>query len=380
MNPKPEPERARPEPAGEEAPLITDLSLLETPQDEPALDGLAKPKRKLQPESVEDRRNRSMLIGVIAGIAIGLIARFTFGMIAPGPLFSEMSFAFLILMPISLGALSAYLAPPMPRRSYAWAWRATFTTISLFILAAAILALEVFICILMAAPLLYVGGWVGSTFMTWVLRQIDRRGIGYKTKHFALLIILTAPYFTAPLESLVAPQDSIRTVESRISIRATVATVWQNVTRVAPISRAEYGITWATLAGIPYPVEATLSYDGVGGMRGASYDDGLRFKEEVFEWNPLRSLSFTIRVDPAGKVNAPFNEIGGQFYDVLDAQYVLDPQADGTVLVRLISRQRVTTRFNGYATLWTDFFMNDIQDGILRVIKARAEKAVQLAP
>jgi hypothetical protein len=42
--------------------------------------------------------------------------------------------------------------------------------------------------------------------------------------------------------------------------------------------------------------------------------------------------------------------------------------------VRLISRERVTTRFNGYATLWTDFLMNDLQDGILRVIRDRAEK------
>jgi hypothetical protein len=188
-------------------------------------------------------------------------------------------------------------------------------------------------------------------------------------------MLIAAPYFIAPVENMVQPQSTFRTVESRISIRASVDTVWRNVTRVAPISREEYGGTWATLFGIPYPVEATLTEDGMGGMRGASYSDGLRFNEEVFAWNPPRSFSFTIKVDPTGKVNMPFNAIGGKYYDVIDAQYVLEPQPDGTVLVRLSSRQRVTTRFNGYATLWTDFLMDDLQSGILRVIKGRAERA-----
>jgi hypothetical protein len=285
-----------------------------------------------------------------------------------------MSFAFLIVMPVSLGALTAYLMPPPTRRSFGSNWGAAFTTITFFMVVTAILALEVFICILMAAPLLYFGAWVGSTLMTWWLRATDRGSMGNKTKHYALLVMLAAPYFIAPVEHMVQPQDSIRTVESRITIKANAETVWQHVTRVAPISREEHGITWSTLFGIPRPVEATLSFDGVGGVRGASYDDGLRFMEEVYEWNPPHSFSFTIKVDPTGHTSAPFGAIGGAYYNVIDAQYILEPQANGSVLVRLISHERVTTRFNGYATLWTDFLMNDLQDGILRVIRARAEK------
>ncbi len=367
---QPQDENRQPNLEGEEAPPFPESALQETPRSKSDEAALLKPKRKNQDEPGGERRKRSAIVGIGAGIICGLIARLLFGSSGLGSLFDEMSFAFLIVMPVSLGALTVYLTPSPLRRSFGRNWGSAFATITFFMLATMVLALEVFICILMASPLLYFGGWVGSTFMTWFLRQWD----GGKSKHYALLVLLAAPYFIAPVENMVQAQDSIRTVESRIIVRASLDTVWKQVTRVAPISQDEYGFAWSNLFGIPRPVEATLSVDGIGGVRDASFADGLRFMEEVFEWNPPYSFNFTIKIDPTARLNPPFGAIGGKYFNVIDAQYVLEPQADGTVLVRLISRERVTTRFNGYATIWTDFLMNDLQDGILRVIRTRAEK------
>jgi hypothetical protein len=67
--------------------------------------------------------------------------------------------------------------------------------------------------------------------------------------------------------------------------------------------------------------------------------------------------------------------VGGEFFDVLQGAYRIDPigPTDAGVTLHLESRHRVSTRFNPYARLWTDFLMADIQESILEVVRARAE-------
>jgi len=67
--------------------------------------------------------------------------------------------------------------------------------------------------------------------------------------------------------------------------------------------------------------------------------------------------------------------IGGRHFDVLDGEYRLEPLADGDILLHLTSHQRLSTDFNGYAGLWTDAVMQNLQTSILEVIKHRCEHA-----
>jgi hypothetical protein len=46
------------------------------------------------------------------------------------------------------------------------------------------------------------------------------------------------------------------------------------------------------------------------------------------------------------------------------------------VLLHLSSKHRLSTRFNAYGGLWTDFIMSDLQSDILRIVQARAEAQV----
>jgi hypothetical protein len=59
---------------------------------------------------------------------------------------------------------------------------------------------------------------------------------------------------------------------------------------------------------------------------------------------------------------------------VLEGEYELEPLPDGAVLLHLRSRHRVSTHFNFYATLWTDFIMSDVQGYILSIVRDRAER------
>ena len=65
--------------------------------------------------------------------------------------------------------------------------------------------------------------------------------------------------------------------------------------------------------------------------------------------------------------------VGGEFFDVLDGRYDLEPLDGGRIRLHLSSRHRVSTRFNFYARLWTDFILADTQRHILGVLKRRCE-------
>ena len=67
--------------------------------------------------------------------------------------------------------------------------------------------------------------------------------------------------------------------------------------------------------------------------------------------------------------------IGGPYFDVLSGRYDIRAGPDGEVILDLTSELRVSTRFNLYATPWADAIMRSIQENILGVIRARAERS-----
>jgi hypothetical protein len=67
--------------------------------------------------------------------------------------------------------------------------------------------------------------------------------------------------------------------------------------------------------------------------------------------------------------------IGGDYFDVLEGTYRIEPLAAGRSRLELQSRTRVSTRFNLYAGAWSDAVMRSIQRNILEIVRARAERA-----
>ena len=89
-------------------------------------------------------------------------------------------------------------------------------------------------------------------------------------------------------------------------------------------------------------------------------------------WEP----QFTIAVDSIPtKTLDQHVTVGGEYFDVLDGTYEIVPLGPGETELRLWSTHRLSTHFNAYASLWTDFVMRQIQGNILEVVRARAEAA-----
>jgi hypothetical protein len=117
-------------------------------------------------------------------------------------------------------------------------------------------------------------------------------------------------------------------------------------------------------------------HGGVGGIREAKFEKGLMFLETITDWEKEQKLTFKIRSEPA---NTPLTTldshvvVGGRYFDTLIGQYEIEKLSNQQVRLHLFSRYRLSTRFNFYAEVWSDFLMRDIQENILKVIRLRAE-------
>ncbi len=311
----------------------------------------------------------SVGLGVIYGVLFRLETNGSF----KGGASATMTFSFLGLGSLIIGVLAVY---PLERASPQSIWRWFLLPVLPIVLACGISLLfrvEGLICMIFALPGAVVCSMVGG-----VLGGALARFLRAKRGTVACLAFL--PFLLAPLETIINPPVQTREVSTEITIHAPSSIVWQNIERVRPIQAAEMPDSWAQRIGFPRPVEATLSYEGVGGVRHASFERGLLFIETVNAWETERLLSFTIRADTSHIPATTLDEhvtIGGRYFDVLYGEYRIEASTNGTVILHLTSRQRLSTDFNAYAGLWTDAVMRTLQNSILGVVKSRCEREAE---
>jgi hypothetical protein len=224
--------------------------------------------------------------------------------------------------------------------------------------------LEGLICLIIIGPVFFALASMGALIYTSVVDLLPPRGD--KTLVVAAFAVL--PFVAVALENRYENPDSFRRVENTVEINAPAAVVWQHIIRVAPIRATDLGPSFIDAIGFPRPVEATLSHEGVGGVRHATFERGVEFIETVDEWQPLKRLSFSIVPNTATIPPTTFDEhviVGGRFFDVLRGTYELRPAGPGRTLLVLHSQQRLSTHLNWYAGLWTGFVMSEIQGRIL---------------
>lgn len=206
-----------------------------------------------------------------------------------------------------------------------------------------------------------------------ILARLLRRKLKFPASGTMSAIAL--PLLVLAVEIHISLPTKVRTVNSQILIHAPANVVWDNIKSVQAISESELPNSWVNSIGFPKPIAATLSYEGVGGVRKASFTEGLQFTETVNRWEQDSDLRFSIHANTDAIPLTTLDEharIGGAFFDVLDGEYQLEQRPDG-VLLHLASQERLSTHFNPYAGQWTDAVMRSIQEQILEVIRKRCE-------
>lgn len=292
-------------------------------------------------------------------------------------LLTTMSVAFIVILPFAMGYIAVSIAERKSERSRIWIWIFLPWLSAVAALAASLITwLEGMICIIMLLPIALLISSLGGVTAGLVARRKLRR----KTQDIMMAVVLLLPFLVHPFEAALLHRNDVRTVENEVDIKAPPSVVWGEIKRVPKISKSELISSWSQRIGFPDPVEATLSYEGVGGVRHATFAGGVLFIENVDVWEPEHRLAFSIHAQTAQIPPTTLDEhvtVGGPFFDVLRGEYMLEPLANGETRLHLASHHRISTDFNWYAHLWTDAVMSDLQTRILRVVKNRAEAAAQ---
>jgi hypothetical protein len=317
-----------------------------------------------------------MVLGLVYG---GMVRALFLGPLASnGAAIGVMSFSFLFIFPLVLGIVTGYREQRSRQTSVARAvllpWLPTITVL----VGSIVVGWEGLICVAMALPVFLVmasaGGFVGRALGRALWTRAHPQGR-------LAVAILAMPLLFGSMEGFLPVPEDLREVHTSIDIAASPEVVWRNIERVPAIQPTERRTTLLNRIGFPPPIEATLSYEGSGAVRHATFAGGVLFVETVHTWEPWERLEFSIRADSERIPAATLDEhvtIGGEYFDVLDGRYGIEQLDAGLVRLHLSSTHRLSTRINPYAAMWSDFIMRDIQDTILLVIKQRSEAASHL--
>lgn len=309
-------------------------------------------------------KSRAGLFGVLAGVAYGLAARVLVAMNSSNvDALSVMTLGFLFIVPVTVGYLTVHpmRAPSMKMRVFA-----PWLTCALVVLGSFVGGFEGSICIILASPIMLALSSIGG------IAAVSRAG----RSQAKLPIALVLPWAVMGAESGMKPPVNFVTTTTTIEIAAPPSVVWPLVVSVDSIRPSERRPALFSSIGFPQPIAATLNHPGVGGMRTASFDRGVVFREVIIDWVPEKRIRFTIDASTVpSKALDEHVTIGGPYFDVLTGTYELRPLSPSRTLLVLTSEHRVSTRFNLYATWWADRIMSSIQTNILYVLRERAESA-----
>jgi hypothetical protein len=331
-------------------------------------------ENSLEITNLGPRRNLKLLL---AGTGVGIVYGAVIRLLASFPRTRDyvvvMSAGFILLMPFAMGFIAVYVAEiRQGQRKYIWALL-PWLPVAGSLVAVMLLLLEGLICVVMLAPAAFLLATLGGLAGGATARNV-RNG---RARKFTMSCVMVLPLLSMLLEQPAAAPPEVRRVENVIDIQAPPEVIWKNIQRVPAIRRDELPNSWSRRIGIPDPVEATLSHEGVGGVRNASFTGGLAFIETVDVWEPQQRLGFTIAAQtdqiPATTLDEHVR-VGGAYFDVLRGEYRLEPLSNGVTRLHLSSQHRVSTDFNWYAHLWTDAVMLDLQSRILVVVRQRCEK------
>lgn len=317
--------------------------------------------------------------GLIYGILYGLIARAIIALELDThflPTNGLMTLSFLFLVPLVIGLITAYYHDTITSSGRILVLSMPLFAIIGMIGVSVLFGAEGIICALMALPVFAVMALIGA----FIGVNVFYRREGNKNDKLYISGFVLLPFLMAPLENYLGLADKIFTEETSITITASEAAVWKNITRVKEITEKENTLSLFQVMGFPRPIKAELDTVAVGGVRKAIFDRGLFFTETITEAVPNKILRFSIKADPSSTPPEALDKhvmVGGKYFDILEGKYEIEKQNDHSLVLHLTSQFRLSTSFNFYSGFWGKLIMRDIQKNILEIIKSRSESPLK---
>lgn len=310
-------------------------------------------------------RIRTLLIGLTAGVAYAVLV-----MLFVMSVRKSVSVGYIFVLPIIFGAIPVLFSTKEQLKAYKtylllpWGIAITFSLLSL------ISGFEGMIClVIIIGPFLILGSVGGFIFRLIKLKDRDDN-----TPLYSCLIL---PFLVILLESNIEVTDQFYTVNTELEVNAPRSVVWDNIKNVKNIKDDEIETHFIHLIGIPKPLDGRIDREEAGGIRSISWAKGIKFQEHIKTWKKEEGFSYDIIVDPNSIPPTTLDEhvmIGGEYFDVVNGSYKIEPVSKDRNKVILTCTYRVTTNLNLYSRWWADYILNDFNEMILEVIKKRCEK------
>ncbi|UKJ09123.1 hypothetical protein [Solitalea lacus] len=309
-------------------------------------------------------KNKLVYLGLIIGVAYGLVTRFVFGEKA-----TLVSLSYLFLVPAVLGIVPLIFADDRQIKSYKTIIFIPWLTVSSAFLIMFLLGWEETICLLILGGPFFILATIGA--LIFRLIRINRA-----SRHNTLLTVILIPFLFSPLEEAFKSPSEIYTVKSEVTINSTPNFVWNNIIRVSEIQSKEYNSGLFNRLGVPRPIAAELKEEKLGALRIGHFEGGLTFIETITDWQPNQRVSFDIKVDPTTIGNRVFDKhvLEGGYFHFVNATYEIKKLDNHQLKLSLNSSYRLTSKVNYYNRFWGNLFLQDFQDRLLEVIKHRCDK------
>ncbi|MFC0685404.1 SRPBCC family protein [Novosphingobium clariflavum] len=321
-----------------------------------------------EPETAGQSANRRRLTAIAIALGVSLAVY----MLARATRSDVVTFSFLLVLPAAVGALAAYLGDPQgtrPRRFY-------FTTPCWIMLGVVVLSVIVLregtICVLMLAPLwapLMLAGSLLTYFLRKKLRDKARHGRAYG------LGLLALPLLAMQIEPAIPLPIQTATVTRSAVIDASPDHLWPLLKGIPDVQPGEgrWNLT-QDLVGVPRPLGARLVGQGLGATRLARWQHDVAFREVIDTWQPGRRIGWRFVFDDMSHWHYTDRHLlpASTYLRIESGGYRIDPIAPGRSRVTLHTTYRMRTPVNGYAALWGEQFLGDLEENLLALISQRA--------
>jgi hypothetical protein len=236
------------------------------------------------------------------------------------------------------------------------------------------LAIEGFICLVMALPLALALALFGS-FIGYVLQ----RSPTFATSTFNVVSIgfLLLPGLFL-VEYAIGETPPVYEVTTAVVIKSDPQTVWTHVVTFSELPKPTEALF---KTGIAYPLRAEIRGRGVGAVRHCVFSTG-PFVEPITTWDEPRLLQFDVSEQPRAMEEwSLYNDLRPphveNYFIARKGQFALKQLPDGTTLLEGTTWYQNRFWPAPYWHIWSDYIIESIHNRVLLHIKTLAEKGPQ---
>ncbi|MES3024798.1 MAG: SRPBCC domain-containing protein [Pseudomonadota bacterium] len=305
---------------------------------------------------------------VLGGALFGVVLRLIFW---GGPHFplSAMHPAFIGFAPLAVGAVTVYIAELTERRSWSYYLFAGMLSNFMFILATMLILIEGVICAILILPLFAAYGALSGAAMGAICR------ITNWPKKTAVYSFAALPLLLGVLLPGGPSEPYLGAIERTVIVNAGAPAVWRQLHDARDIKAQEVGRAWMYRIGVPTPLSGIARATPDGMVRDVRMGKGIHFTQLATRWEPNRHVKWDFKFKddsfPPGALDDHV-KIGGEYFDLIDAEYVLVPLSPARTALTLRMHYRLSTGFNWYAKLLASGLIGNFEEVILDFYASRA--------